>query len=821
VATLAAALAPALPAELQPRAPALAALLVELATGRLAPEVAAARLAADPALKAAFRALAGHEVASEQALLSFGSGNQFGDITIDDVIGGDQLVLNIGVPAPRLSLRDQRNRGAMLARLRAAWVDGLLAHAFAGLGRARLVLLAEPEAVERGLEDTVQELAPPRLPADADVVAAFEAAGGALLLLGAPGAGKTILLIELARALIERAAADETLPIPVIFPLSSWGAQRRPLGEWLVDELRRQYDVPPAVAVAWRDGDALLPLLDGLDEVDAEQREACVAAINAYRAERLAPLVVCSRRDEYMALATRLRLQLAAAVQPLDVAGVETVLAGASGGATAQALLATDPELAELAPSPLMLSVIVGAVGGDGGALAVAAPARAGGRREGLVAAYVERVFERRGSALPMPRERLEGALAWLARQMLAHGQSTFQLEDLQPHWLPGAGARRAYTFVDRVGGALLAVIVGLLVVVPVSLAARASMRPTDPWIIYPLCAALFGGAVASQQRSAATMVRQTLQGAGAGLALGALFGLLGYFVDPQRRDLFAVLDFDPTRVALSLITISGLAGALAGGLYGLLTGPASFRPRPVSPIERVRWSLQRSLVSVPVGIALGVGAGGVVGLIAGVPFAVATFALADVGPELLGADPTGGLQTLAIISGLVLGLVGASLGSLYGLIGGLTAGLQAGAVTPLARPGEGLRRSLSSALTGGAVFAIAGGLGGLGLNTIADTLLRSLDMMFTAGGITYLYATALFAVQLGIVGALCFGGFTVLSHYALRLVLWRARKLPWRIEALLEEASSRALLRRVGGGYIFAHRIFLEHFAALERERR
>ena len=81
---------------------------------------------------------------------------------------------------------------------------------------------------------------------------------------------------QLARDLLQRAAQDPEQPIPVVFPLSSWAAQRRPLGDWLVDELQQRYDVPRTIGQAWVDADQVLPLLDGLDEVQAEHRAACV-----------------------------------------------------------------------------------------------------------------------------------------------------------------------------------------------------------------------------------------------------------------------------------------------------------------------------------------------------------------------------------------------------------------------------------------------------------------------------------------------------------------------------------------------------------------
>jgi len=113
-----------------------------------------------------------------------------------------------------------------------------------------------------------------------------------LLILGAPGSGKTTLLLELARDLLDRAARDPTHPIPVVFPLSTWAESRRPLAEWLVEELYQRYVVHRKIGQAWVEADQILPLLDGLDEVKPAHRAACVEAINAFRKAHDLPLVI-------------------------------------------------------------------------------------------------------------------------------------------------------------------------------------------------------------------------------------------------------------------------------------------------------------------------------------------------------------------------------------------------------------------------------------------------------------------------------------------------------------------------------------------------
>ncbi len=54
----------------------------------------------------------------------------------------------------------------------------------------------------------------------------------------------------------------------------------------------------------------------------------------------------------------------------------------------------------------------------------------------------------------------------------------------------------------------------------------------------------------------------------------------------------------------------------------------------------------------------------------------------------------------------------------------------------------------------------------------------------------------------------------TVTRHYAIRFWLWRAHLFPWKAASFLEDATARILLRRVGGGYSFAHRLLLDFFA-------
>jgi hypothetical protein len=245
------------------------------------------------------------------------------------------------------------------------------------------------------------------------------------------------MLLELARTLIERAQQEETHPIPVVFNLSSWAERQPPLADWLVEELNARYDVPRKVGQAWIDHDQVLPLLDGLDEVRQDARDACVEAINTYRQEHgMVGMVVCSRVADYAALTAKLKLRGAIMVQPLTDEQIDRYLTQAGDQLIAvRTLLHEDAEIRELAETPLMLSIMSLAYQGippD----ALPEHVSLDARRKHLFDTYVERMLKRRGGDQRYTPEQTRHWLSWLAGRMVEHGQTVFYLEEMQPDWL-------------------------------------------------------------------------------------------------------------------------------------------------------------------------------------------------------------------------------------------------------------------------------------------------------------------------------------------------------------------------------------------------
>ena len=55
-----------------------------------------------------------------------------------------------------------------------------------------------------------------------------------------------------------------------------------------------------------------------------------------------------------------------------------------------------------------------------------------------------------------------------------------------------------------------------------------------------------------------------------------------------------------------------------------------------------------------------------------------------------------------------------------------------------------------------------------------------------------------------------------MIKHYALRLILWLNGYTPFKFINFLDHCARLILLKKVGGGYIFIHRMLLEYFAEL-----
>ena len=167
--------------------------------------------------------------------------------------------------------------------------------------------------------------------------------------------------------------------------------------------------------------------------------------------------------------------------------------------------------------------------------------------------------------------------------------------------------------------------------------------------------------------------------------------------------------------------------------------------------------------------------------------------------------------------------LIGLSFGGIGAIIGGIASGLNQTDLNMKTQPNQSLRQSLWLALGSWAVFGLLVGLGVGASGGLAMGLITARDEGLANGilyGVDFMTQIGLvFSLGFGTAASLYFGGLAFVQHFALRLVCALCGYAPWRYPRFLDYAVERILLRRVGGSYIFVHRLLMEHVAGLTDE--
>jgi eukaryotic-like serine/threonine-protein kinase len=663
-----------------------------------------------------------------------------------------------------------RNRRAMIEKVWATWITGFLQPSLPQDILLELGLTERPALVTRTLDLYAQrpDLTDQPLAPGTRLLDVFDRLGRALLILGAPGSGKTTLLLTLAQDLLVRAAQDSEQPIPVVFPLSSWVQQRRPLVDWLVDALHEQYDVPRKLGQAWVNADQVLPLLDGLDEVAPEHRAACAEAINTFRQDHgLLPLVVCSRVDDYETLGTRLRLQGAVVAQPLTPQQVESYLTqvGTPLAAVCHALQ-QDPTLWELLDTPLMLHMVTVACAGGAGE-ALRAQGTLAERWVYLFETYVDRMFQRRRAITADAREQAERWLTWLAWQMTEHGLTVFHLERMQFTWLPARLRLRLKNYRKRTA-LRIGLLVGLVAMLVVGLLVGVAAGPLVGVIITLNVGPLIGGLF--------------LLVAATGVFVGTIRSASEVNEELRRRAAAVGIEAGPDR-SLKEISVELWRRAAAGEQHLSAMIPAviwwPITSEDIISVETLRWSWSALEPWQWCGLLVFVLMSGLgIGLITGLLWGVAVGVFCGVAETLFW--------------GLVL-IFGASLAR--------------SEIETKTVPNEGIRRSARHALRTGLAGGLVGGLAGGLLAGVGSAL------GFTP--ILGLLAVLGFGLCFGLAAWTRYGGYTCLQHRRLRRLLIRSGFTPRDYVDFLDYAAERIFLRKLGGGYMFIHRLLQDYFAA------
>ncbi len=229
--------------------------------------------------------------------------------------------------------------------------------------------------------------------------------------------------------------------------------------------------------------------------------------------------------------------------------------------------------------------------------------------------------------------------------------------------------------------------------------------------------------------------------------------GLIGQMLLPIKRVIFWLI----------------LVGIILSYLFGI---------NQINPVESLKWSWKNARNNILGSLIIGA----LLGFLLRIPYELIfrpqqwqIFA-----PHLIH------FQLYSLTRATVFGM---SIGLIFGLVRGLTAPSIDENVTV---PNQGIWQSAKNAL-------IFGALGFLVLGIAAKILNWSIFFWGT------------FGLSFGMVMG---GGEACLKHFILRIVLYFNGYIPWNYARFLDYASERIFLQKVGGGYIFVHRLLLEHFA-------
>ncbi|MBW4593460.1 MAG: NACHT domain-containing protein [Brasilonema angustatum HA4187-MV1] len=387
------------------------------------------------------------------------------NMTVYDRIPKKLKQLPISTVKP-FTQKDYRFRKVLLNKVKKYWVQDVLEKSLHAKVLIELGLEERLDALKDSFQhfQEIPEASKRCLLETKNVAEVFHqmGEGRTLLILGEPGAGKTITLLRLAKDLIACIEQDMSQPIPVVLNLSSWVLKQKPISIWLTEELNSKYQVSKGLAKAWVADQQLLLLLDGLDEVNAKCREACIESLNQFMQDYgQTEIVVCSRCQDYEVLSTRLQVQTAICLQSLTPEQVSLYLKRAGDQLnTLKVLLQNDQTLQELARSPLMLSVMSVAYQNTAPEDIPLAGSMEESRRH-LFNAYIQQMFQRRSRcSRRYPKAKMMHWLVQLAQQMCRESQTTFLIERMQPNWLE----QRKKAFLYRIGLVLIGSLTGGLV---------------------------------------------------------------------------------------------------------------------------------------------------------------------------------------------------------------------------------------------------------------------------------------------------------------------------------------------------------------------
>jgi|GEM_PF-3801209 len=649
------------------------------------------------------------------------------------------------------SIFGKNDRQRILDKIQIYWIDNFLKSSFhPDFQQIPLQLDAKPNAVLKHPKYRTYNLSG----TSRHIGQIFDDVGRELLILGQPGIGKTILLLQLAERLMLRANRDPLAPIPIVINLASWTSENTSFLDWVTSEIQQQYDTPLKTCRKWIQNQAVVLLLDGLDEIsETGQRQTCVAAINTFLEEYPTyPIALCSRIQEVEQLSIQPNLVSAIELQPLTVEQVESYFDPTRHKELLE-VSQQDAVLAEFVGIPFLLNMMLSAYADKTYNEINSTSMTREQRIAHLMANYDAHVMNSvQTSQVSLSPTQIEHYLSWLAYALHSQKSRLFQTKTMQPSVLPVSLIKKYELYS---GIAISAIIVGIMIIF------RGIGLSIETNIVSG-----FGGViiVALVLMPMLLWAYKTLKNIGYGIVLGFLFGgALGL-----SRSIANFLAGDWQRGMDALASNIGIQA-----IFFIIVFTIAFRgdrlivDRKRIVFERRQWTLSRAMIGIGVAVITG-----------SIFLAIRTVLTGEVFSS----------HSIALILFLwgVFGFVGIGF---TGHINRVEKIRKAHSINDYALYflGVGVLISILGAISFGSQNLVGNG----------DVQPAIIDALW---GATW------------IISGLLFGGIGVIQNIILRRLLYINQNIPFDIAEMLEQLTQVGVIRRVGNSYMFPHK-FLETY--------